>query len=46
MLERGGVIGGYRAPFLTADGELWWDSKDSHELNGEPLTPAPTMPTA
>ncbi|RPE35988.1 SMI1/KNR4 family protein [Kitasatospora cineracea] len=28
-------------PYLTEEGNLWWDEEDSHELNGQPLRPAP-----
>lgn len=28
-------------PYLTADGELWWDQAGRDELNGSPLRPAP-----
>ncbi|GAA1100929.1 SMI1/KNR4 family protein [Kitasatospora arboriphila] len=40
----GGVRGTYR-PYLTADGDLWWDcAGDRPSPNGEPLTPAPVGP--
>ncbi|WP_350325460.1 DUF4259 domain-containing protein [Streptomyces katrae] len=29
------------APYLTPQGELWWDFPGETELNGDPLTPAP-----
>lgn len=41
VLEHGGAVDGYWAPYLTEDGELWWDSVGTHEVNGDPLTPAP-----
>ncbi|MEZ0096307.1 SMI1/KNR4 family protein [Streptacidiphilus sp. EB129] len=31
------------APFLTTDPKLWWSCPGETELNGEPLTPAPTL---
>ncbi|MFF3015606.1 DUF4259 domain-containing protein [Streptomyces sp. NPDC057939] len=31
-----------KAPFLTSTGDLWWARSGSTELNGTPLTPAPT----
>lgn len=39
--ESGGAVGGCRALFLAADGELWWDAEGAEEVDGEPLTPAP-----
>ncbi|MEV7218188.1 SMI1/KNR4 family protein [Kitasatospora cineracea] len=39
LYEGGGVRGLH--PYLTAQGDLWWDEEDSRELNGEPLRPAP-----
>ncbi|GAA4577779.1 hypothetical protein GCM10023193_82040 [Planotetraspora kaengkrachanensis] len=36
----GGVHGMY--PYLTSDGQLWWDlGEDCRSLNGESLVPAP-----
>lgn len=37
--EGGGVRG--RVPYITADGEMWWDREGSQELSGRPLRPAP-----
>jgi cell wall assembly regulator SMI1 len=39
-LHDGGDVRGLH-PYLTAQGDLWWDEEDSHELNGQPLRPAP-----
>jgi len=39
-LHQGGGARGLH-PYLTAQGELWWDEKDCHELNGDPLRAAP-----
>ncbi|MGW2873603.1 SMI1/KNR4 family protein [Kitasatospora sp. NPDC001225] len=36
----GGDVRGLH-PYLTAQGELWWDEENCHELEGQPLTPAP-----
>ncbi len=41
VLDHGGLADGC-APYLTCDGELWWDLEGETELNGDPLTPAPT----
>ncbi|MET7640077.1 SMI1/KNR4 family protein [Streptomyces sp. NPDC005438] len=41
VLERGGTVG-WMSPYLTAEGELWWDSRPEPRLRGVPLTPAPT----
>ncbi|MFZ3471165.1 SMI1/KNR4 family protein [Streptomyces sp. 4.24] len=41
VLDHGGLADAC-APFLTEDGELWWDLEGETELNGRPLTPAPT----
>ncbi|MFD8019543.1 SMI1/KNR4 family protein [Streptomyces lavendulae] len=41
VLHHGGRADGL-VPFLTPDGELWWSFEDDADLNGEPLTPAPT----
>ncbi|MFG3527031.1 hypothetical protein ACGF8B_09805 [Streptomyces sp. NPDC047917] len=46
VLENGGVVGGYWAPFLAADAEPWWDAEGAEEMDGEPLTPAPLRPPA
>ncbi|MEU7602466.1 SMI1/KNR4 family protein [Streptomyces sp. NPDC041003] len=40
VLDHGGLVDGC-APYLTCDGELWWDLEGETDLNGEPLTPAP-----
>jgi cell wall assembly regulator SMI1 len=39
-LHVGGRVDDFH-PFLTSDGELWWDDADRRELNGKPLRPAP-----
>ncbi|MER5866630.1 SMI1/KNR4 family protein [Kitasatospora sp. NPDC002040] len=39
-LHDGGGVRGLH-PYLTEQGDLWWDEKDSRELNGQPLRPAP-----
>jgi cell wall assembly regulator SMI1 len=39
-LHEGGSVRGLH-PYLTTQGELWWDEEDCHELNGQPLRPAP-----
>src|SRR3984957_1384305 len=39
LYEGGGVRG--RAPYITADGDMWWGRAGSQELNGRPLRPAP-----
>ena len=44
-LDEGGAVGPW-APFLTSDGELWWDFSGETELDGEPLVPAPASKTA
>lgn len=40
-LHEGGGVRGLH-PYLTVQGELWWDEEDCHELDGQPLSPAPT----
>ncbi|MBC3839304.1 hypothetical protein GXW82_01115 [Streptacidiphilus sp. 4-A2] len=45
VLEFGGEVG-FWAPYLTTRRELWWSFKGETELNGDPLTPAPTIATA
>ncbi|GAB2797913.1 hypothetical protein GCM10027073_32440 [Streptomyces chlorus] len=39
LLEGGGVRGLH--PYLTAQGELWWDEEGCRELNSQPLRLAP-----
>lgn len=39
-LETGGAAGVWY-PYLTIEGELWWDLGGETELNGEPLRPVP-----
>lgn len=45
VLDHGGEADGM-VPYLTPEGELWWDFPDETELNGDPLTPAPTTDCA
>lgn len=40
-LATGTPVNGW-CPYLTVDGELWWDLPNETELVGEPLWPAPT----
>lgn len=39
-LRDGGGVRGLH-PYLSEQGDLWWDEVDSHELNGQRLRPAP-----
>lgn len=39
-LNEGGGVRGLH-PYLTAQGEIWWDEEDCEELKGQPLSAAP-----
>lgn len=39
-LDEGGDVGGLH-PYLTTEGEIWWDDEGCEELDGHPLRPAP-----
>ncbi|MDG4857476.1 SMI1/KNR4 family protein [Streptomyces sp. T-3] len=39
-LDEGGAVRGLR-PYITAQGEMWWDEDGCEELDGQPLRHAP-----
>jgi cell wall assembly regulator SMI1 len=41
LASGGGGVNGWQ-PYLTVDGELWWNPAGLLDLNGEPLRPAPS----